>query len=188
MGHTDGVLTYANIPSQPVYEGEHFYSIGGAGNNGFASPGEGISQTVATTVGDIYRLTFGYSDENCLGCSTVFTVNIGSFSQDFTVTASDFGQGPGPNFFTRPFDVGEIGSYTATDANTTISFILKSTTNTGNNDPLLDGVVFEKIGTTTLPDIPGVPEPGTWAMMLTGFGLLGAALRRRRALETLAQA
>ena len=27
----------------------------------------------------------------------------------------------------------------------------------------------------------GVPEPGTWAMMLMGFGGLGAALRRRRA-------
>ena len=26
-----------------------------------------------------------------------------------------------------------------------------------------------------------VPEPATWAMMITGFGLLGAALRRRRA-------
>ncbi|HKP79418.1 MAG TPA: PEPxxWA-CTERM sorting domain-containing protein, partial [Phenylobacterium sp.] len=31
-------------------------------------------------------------------------------------------------------------------------------------------------------DVKGaVPEPATWAMMLTGFGLLGAALRRRRA-------
>jgi hypothetical protein len=27
---------------------------------------------------------------------------------------------------------------------------------------------------------PGVPEPATWAMMITGFGLTGAALRRRR--------
>jgi hypothetical protein len=27
-----------------------------------------------------------------------------------------------------------------------------------------------------------VPEPATWAMMITGFGLLGAALRRRRQL------
>ena len=25
-----------------------------------------------------------------------------------------------------------------------------------------------------------VPEPGTWAMMLVGFGFLGAALRRRK--------
>jgi hypothetical protein len=28
---------------------------------------------------------------------------------------------------------------------------------------------------------PSIPEPGTWALMLVGFGGLGAALRRRRA-------
>ncbi len=26
----------------------------------------------------------------------------------------------------------------------------------------------------------GVPEPTTWALMLSGFGLAGVALRRRR--------
>ena len=178
IGHTDGVLNYAAI-GQPVYDGANFYSIGGAGNNGFASPGEGIGQTVATTLGDIYRLTFGYSDENCPGCSTVFTVNIGSFAQDFTVVADAGG------FFTRPFDVGQISGFTATGPSTFISFILKSTTNIGNNDPLLDGIVFEKVGTT---NVPTVPEPATWAMMLTGFGLLGGALRRRRSNASLARA
>lgn len=39
------------------------------------------------------------------------------------------------------------------------------------------------------PDDPGnpvgaVPEPGTWAMMILGFGLCGAALRRRRGLSS----
>ncbi|WP_426168175.1 PEPxxWA-CTERM sorting domain-containing protein [Sandarakinorhabdus sp. DWP1-3-1] len=28
--------------------------------------------------------------------------------------------------------------------------------------------------------IPGVPEPGSWAMLIAGFGLTGAVLRRRR--------
>jgi hypothetical protein len=28
--------------------------------------------------------------------------------------------------------------------------------------------------------IPGIPEPATWAMMLIGFGGLGAAMRMRR--------
>lgn len=28
--------------------------------------------------------------------------------------------------------------------------------------------------------IPGIPEPATWAMLITGFGLVGAAMRRRR--------
>lgn len=30
---------------------------------------------------------------------------------------------------------------------------------------------------------PGVPEPATWAMMIIGFGLAGATIRRRRALQ-----
>lgn len=29
-------------------------------------------------------------------------------------------------------------------------------------------------------DAPAVPEPATWAMMIAGFGLVGASLRRRR--------
>ena len=28
--------------------------------------------------------------------------------------------------------------------------------------------------------ISSVPEPGTWALLITGFGLTGAAMRRRR--------
>jgi hypothetical protein len=37
--------------------------------------------------------------------------------------------------------------------------------------------VLYSTGTT-----PGVPEPATWAMMITGFGLVGLAMRRRSAL------
>ncbi|MFW2850399.1 PEPxxWA-CTERM sorting domain-containing protein [Sphingomonas sp. TX0543] len=33
---------------------------------------------------------------------------------------------------------------------------------------------------TARPFVAAVPEPATWAMMIAGFGLTGAALRRRR--------
>lgn len=33
---------------------------------------------------------------------------------------------------------------------------------------------------TTVPGAGGVPEPATWVSMILGFGLLGAALRRRK--------
>lgn len=36
-------------------------------------------------------------------------------------------------------------------------------------------------------NVPGVPEPGTWAMMLLGFGAIGFAMRRRRQPRALAQ-
>jgi hypothetical protein len=35
--------------------------------------------------------------------------------------------------------------------------------------------------TVTAPDtVPAIPEPGTWLMMIVGFGILGSWLRRQR--------
>ncbi|WP_293450625.1 PEPxxWA-CTERM sorting domain-containing protein [Phenylobacterium sp.] len=52
------------------------------------------------------------------------------------------------------------------------------------SDPFLDGLTAaqrRRVVNFDL-DVPqGVPEPATWAMMLAGFGLIGAAVRRRRA-------
>lgn len=36
------------------------------------------------------------------------------------------------------------------------------------------------LGASTAPAVAAVPEPATWAMMLLGFGMIGAAARRRR--------
>jgi hypothetical protein len=43
------------------------------------------------------------------------------------------------------------------------------------------GVQFDNI---VLADVPAVPEPATWAMMLIGFGLIGFVARRARKVKT----
>ncbi len=47
-------------------------------------------------------------------------------------------------------------------------------------DTLLDSAVFIQGGTIGTVNPGAVPEPGTWAMMLIGFGAIGGAMRRRR--------
>ncbi|TAJ70202.1 MAG: PEP-CTERM sorting domain-containing protein [Phenylobacterium sp.] len=170
IGHTEGVLSYATL-GLPAFDGDYVYVTGGASSNGFLSVGEGIGQTVSTTAGDIYQLSFGYTGENCPGCSTVFTLNLGAFTQDFTITADDSG------YFRKAFTVATVDPYIATGGSTTLSFVLKSSTNYGNNDPIFDQVVLERIGAIN----PGAaPEPATWATMILGLGASGAMLRRRR--------
>lgn len=44
----------------------------------------------------------------------------------------------------------------------------------GNNNDVNDGYRLDSIA------IGAVPEPGTWALMIGGFGMAGATLRRRR--------
>jgi hypothetical protein len=48
---------------------------------------------------------------------------------------------------------------------------------TTNN--VLNSVGFETVANTTITATTAVPEPATWAMMIGGFGLAGAAMRRR---------
>ena len=169
IGHTDGVLSYGNIPSQPVYEGLRFYSIGGAGSNGFAAIGEGIGQSFASVVGATYHLSFGLSAENGFGWPTeTLRASAGDTTQDYALV-------PTPSsFFTRPFST-EGFDFIATSALTTVSFIISASTGQiGNNDPLLDGISVELV---SLP----VPEPGTWALLLAGLGVVGTIARRRGA-------
>jgi PEP-CTERM motif len=57
-------------------------------------------------------------------------------------------------------------------------------TGTFRFEPLPLGVTFTSASGTFLsavgPGVGGVPEPASWAMLITGFGLVGAVSRRRR--------
>ncbi|WP_353217313.1 PEPxxWA-CTERM sorting domain-containing protein [Sandarakinorhabdus sp.] len=79
--------------------------------------------------------------------------------------------------------------YVARTRNTTDAFLtanrwLSELTGTG---PRATGLVvlqngnFGQVGNQDLLAFAGVPEPASWPMLISGFGLVGAALRRRRA-------
>jgi hypothetical protein len=51
----------------------------------------------------------------------------------------------------------------------------------GNNDVGDYTITFSGPGSTSFnPIVAAAPEPATWGMMIVGFGLAGASLRRRR--------
>lgn len=62
---------------------------------------------------------------------------------------------------------------------------IDATSKTKKFDADYDGFKLSALVVTTY-DV--VPEPATWAMMIGGFGMVGAALRRRRATESVAAA
>jgi hypothetical protein len=49
-----------------------------------------------------------------------------------------------------------------------------------------DRLAFDVIGWNLRTATPAVPEPGTWMMMLAGFGLVGSTMRRRSRVTSLA--
>lgn len=91
-------------------------------------------------------------DEQTLG----FSIDGGSLTTIFTQTAQDGRPKSGiENFF----------GYTGNTAFTSIAF-----TQSNINDGIGYDVVYQN----------AVPEPSTWLMMLAGFAVTGAALRRRK--------
>ena len=85
---------------------------------------------------------------------------------------------------TAPFNTSK-NSFLWTTANAGLSAAGNTNGNVILRIDVLDGgyAAFDNI-VITADDIgagvPGVPEPGSWAMLIAGFGLVGAAMRRRR--------
>jgi hypothetical protein len=89
------------------------------------------------------------------------------------------------NFYGRPLDQPGVFDFTASD-NPGGHFNFFNVDAMGNlSGPNTDlSIIPDHLVIALAPGGGAVPEPATWAIMICGFGLAGAALRRRRALAT----
>ena len=146
--------------TEPAYSHNHFVEFG----DGNVLGTQEISQTFNTLAGHAYVISFDLGAFG--GGFNTMAFNVGPLSDSITASANN-------NADTT------FGQFTYTLMSTgglkTISFSVAST-GADNTDAILDNVSVhgDLVG--------GVPEPTTWALMLTGFGGLGAVLRRRRAI------
>jgi hypothetical protein len=83
------------------------------------------------------------------------------------------------NYFNWSEALGGLSTAGSTDGNVTLRIDLLA-----GGYGAIDNLRIAASDTSgEIPPIPGgIPEPGTWALMIGGFALAGAALRRRRAL------
>lgn len=137
-----------------AFEGNQYLDLVGQG--GFGT----ISQTFNTVVGQTYTLSFAYSHNLFSGlqsASANFTV--GGIDLVDSITHST-GSTSDLNWLLYS------GNFVASNSSTILSF--NNTVGGPNEGIFLDAV-----------SVAAVPEPGTWALMILGFGAVGGAMRLR---------
>ena len=94
----------------------------------------------------------------------------------FTYTGPDFRDTGGP---LASFDFDGLSARSTFNAMRVSGFFGLSTKNNPDGAPGGTGTAIFSLGSVTVPTA-AVPEPATWAMMIGGFGLIGAASRRAK--------
>jgi hypothetical protein len=150
--------SYSGLTNSPGNASAFFLDLTGTHDNGVFA---GMTQTIATTPGASYRLTFDLGSAIQWGIQDGITAAAGTTSQTFTSTND--------RTSTNTWET-ETLNFTATSTSTLISLTGAS----GFSYVGLDNVDVEQTS------ISAVPEPSTWAMMILGFCGVGFVAYRRK--------
>ena len=142
--------------------GDASMDLSGPGNTG---PDAGIFQTVDTVKGQVYDLSFwvGNADGSQNGNYTLPSTVMLQIGDDPAQAFTNSDTTPLATNWRR-FETTFVGIGIPTE------IVFRNGTPLGDAEAGLDNVSLTA----------GVPEPAAWAMMILGFGLAGASLRRRR--------
>lgn len=148
--HSDGNVG-TGVQSDAPYSGSSYFF--GYDNEG----GGSLQQILATSVGGIYQISFAFDTSGSVPPNAL-SVSVGDLNQALALTQNSW------NVFN--------GSFTATSATTTLSFLFATVPGTGTI--FVDAVNVEQSG--------AVPEPGSMALVglgLAAIAFLAAPARRR---------
>ena len=135
------------------------------------SPGGGIFQNLATSIGQRYSLTF--YGTTLSGAGRDGTGTIDALIDDALVGTLSLSNAKA---FWTAADWTEFSfEFTAASSLTKIGF--RNQQNALQHFAILDGTSVTQMSPAT------VPEPAAWLLMIGGFGLVGAAARRSRAIQ-----
>jgi hypothetical protein len=155
-----------DLSPNPGYGAITMLSLDNAGTPGST---DGISTSINTIAGATYTLTFDYTrnwgNAGALPTTSMSNLIFGSVTDNLTSIS--------PPYVAAPIIYGQTYSYVASSSGPiTLSFM--SPFSNDSYGITLDNIVV----TETL--VAAIPEPGEWAMMLSGLAVVGAIARRRR--------
>lgn len=161
-------MTNGTVDLVPNNSYNNIVCMGGAGNcvdlDG-SSGGSGLfSRTISLTAGQTYELSFdlagnmrGYPATSVDVIFGTSAMNIGPLNSSTTYS-----------LYTLAFTPTTTGMYN-------FSFQDSSSNNVGS--------ILDNVNIAAFPQIAApVPEPATYAMLLTGFGLMGFMVRRKQSI------
>ena len=181
------VIAYNQASNYPTGAyGESVPTDNAAGNPGYDAVGthglyfssdygvQTLSQTVSLAANTSYTFGFDYylpANGYANPFDAVFSASVGSD----TFTSFTLGSSAATNW------ILVSGSHTfTTNESGTFNFSFQAGGYTGKD------IVIDRVFLAQTSEIGSVPEVGTWAMMLAGFGAVGAVSRRRRTSLTFA--
>ncbi|HEV2569148.1 PEPxxWA-CTERM sorting domain-containing protein [Sphingomonas sp.] len=163
-GLNDNTFRYQGTlgPDEGLRSGDRLviYDFNGYIANSIFSPSPNVVATTELTSSD--PVTPGFTDDPNV-------VNL-----VFTYVGPDFRNENGPF---APLDFNGLGARSTFRFVVADAFFTQTTKNNPNGLPGGSNTPVFTLGNVSVPN--AIPEPATWAMMLGGFGLLGAATRRR---------
>lgn len=157
----------------------------------------GAGTTVSTTVdqGASGSFSIGFSDgglSNPFDEILEFMTDLGGFLSVTATTTANEVNGPNDTDFSNVSLLGPLPGGTTTNVPATGFSTDQNEFRQVNNVPISAGTYRVRFqgtpgtqnggfgGNVAFTAASAVPEPGTWLMMLVGFGLLGGALRRKK--------